>query len=198
MKKIVSGNWMLRMIVAAVCLHCSMFNVQCSMFNGQWSTFNGQWSTFNGQCSTFNGQCSMFNGQWSTCSAQTVGEVFKAMPDSLTPYLSTNNRLDMLDFMEAKMKAAVTNQLDGESEMLFLSDDSLSIKMSDALLVELRAEREAADTLVDMRQTYQLTNGGKEVVVTRYRFPSWAVVSKTVDTSALFRRDYLLESPLEK
>ena len=35
----------------------------------------------------------------------TMAAVFKEMPDSLFPYLTHNSRLDMLDFMEAKMKA---------------------------------------------------------------------------------------------
>ena len=33
----------------------------------------------------------------------TIKEVFKAMPDSLIPYLSQNNRLDFIDFMESNM-----------------------------------------------------------------------------------------------
>ena len=59
--------------------------------------------------------------------AQNVREVFKSMPDSLAPYLTTNNRLDMIDFMDAKMKSVVTNLLEGETEMLALTDDSLSV-----------------------------------------------------------------------
>jgi hypothetical protein len=38
------------MIVAAVCLHCSLFTVHCSMVNGQWSMFNVQCSMVNAQC----------------------------------------------------------------------------------------------------------------------------------------------------
>ena len=61
------------------------------------------------------------------CMAQhsdlSVRDALKLMPDSLVPYLSLNNRLDMVDFMDAKMRAAVDNSLGGESEMTFLSDD---------------------------------------------------------------------------
>ncbi|MBR6998224.1 MAG: DUF3256 family protein, partial [Prevotella sp.] len=42
-----------------------------------------------------------------------MADLFKAMPDSLMPYLTKNNRLDMIDFMEANMKAEITNQLEG-------------------------------------------------------------------------------------
>ena len=70
-------------------------------------------------------------------AAQTLKDVFKQMPDSLMPYLSANNRLDFIDFMDSNMKAEVTNQTGGTSEMTALTDDSLSIRMSDALRVDM-------------------------------------------------------------
>jgi hypothetical protein len=70
-------------------------------------------------------------------SAQTLKDVFKQMPDSLMPYLSANNRLDFIDFMDSNMKAEVTNLTGGTSEMTALTDDSLSIRMSDALRVDM-------------------------------------------------------------
>ena len=66
-----------------------------------------------------------------------MSDVFKQMPDSLMPYLTTNNRLDFVDFMESGMKAEVTNMMGGVSEMTALSDDSLSIRMSEALRVDM-------------------------------------------------------------
>ena len=66
-----------------------------------------------------------------------MSDVFRQMPDSLLPYLSQNNRLDFIDFIESGMKAKVTNQLDGTSEMTALADDSLSIRMSESLRIDL-------------------------------------------------------------
>ena len=66
-----------------------------------------------------------------------MSDVFKQMPDSLMPYLTTNNRLDFVDFMESHMKAEVTNMVGGVSEMTALSDDILSIRMSEALRVDM-------------------------------------------------------------
>ena len=37
-----------------------------------------------------------------------IRDVFKQMPDSLMPYLTGNNRLDFIDFMDSNMKASVT------------------------------------------------------------------------------------------
>ena len=64
-------------------------------------------------------------------------DVFRLMPDSLFPTLSANNRLDMIDFMDSHMKAEVTNLLGGKSEMTALGDDSLTIRMSESLTVQM-------------------------------------------------------------
>ena len=75
----------------------------------------------------------------SQASAQTLTmrDVFKQMPDSLMPYLTQNDRLDFIDFIDSDMKAEVTNMMGGVSEMTALIDDSLSIRMSDALRVDM-------------------------------------------------------------
>ncbi len=66
-----------------------------------------------------------------------IRDVFKQMPDSLMPYLSQNNRLDFIDFLDANMKAEVKNRFGGTSKMLGLSSDSLSIRLSSSLRAEL-------------------------------------------------------------
>ena len=72
-------------------------------------------------------------------SAQTtVRDMLKSMPDSLIPYLSENNRLDMIDFMESDMDAVVTNSLGGKSQLLKLTDQYASIKLSEASSVAMR------------------------------------------------------------
>ena len=64
-------------------------------------------------------------------------DVFRQMPDSFMPYLTQNNRLDFIDFIDSDMKAEVTNMMGGVSEMTALTDDCLSIRMSDALRVDM-------------------------------------------------------------
>ena len=44
-------------------------------------------------------------------------DVFRQMPDSIMPYLSQNNRLDFIDFLDSDMKAEVKNALGGTREM---------------------------------------------------------------------------------
>lgn len=50
-----------------------------------------------------------------------------AMPDSVMPLLTKNDRLDFIDFYDALMDAVVTNRLDGKSRMEMLTDDFLQI-----------------------------------------------------------------------
>ena len=69
--------------------------------------------------------------------APALRDLFCQMPDSLMPYLSQNNRLDFIDFIDSNMKAEVKNSLDGTSEMTALTADSLSIRMSEALRVDM-------------------------------------------------------------
>jgi len=73
----------------------------------------------------------------SLTAQKTIIDLFKSMPDSIMPYLTHNNRLDMVDFMEAKMKAEVTNILDCKSEMLLLDSTHLTVRMSESLVLDM-------------------------------------------------------------
>ena len=73
----------------------------------------------------------------ASAQSVTIRDVFRQMPDSLMPYLSKNNRLDFIDFMDSGMKAEVKNQLGGTSQMIALGDDSLTIRMNPSLRVDM-------------------------------------------------------------
>ncbi len=123
----------------------------------------------------------------------TMASLFKAMPDSLMPYLSHNNRLDMVDFMEAKMKAEVTNELEGTSMMTFLSSDSLSLQPSDVLRVDMKmlsssAPADSAHVFVQVWRSYVLNEKQAERIVDVYT-SAWQHVSLQVEQSSLLRRD---------
>lgn len=62
--------------------------------------------------------------------AQEAKTYFKNMPDSICPLLSAVNRADFIDFLESKMKAEVTNNFGGKSEMTELSPDYIHVKMT--------------------------------------------------------------------
>lgn len=129
-----------------------------------------------------------------------IADLLREMPDSLLPLLSKNNRLDMIDFCEAKMKAEVTNLLEGNSEMTALTDDSLSIQLSgtqrvDIYLVEAREEYDSCRQVVCMVSTYQLPSTKEEEVLTSYYSVRWnlllqpAVASRHESHSTILRED---------
>lgn len=62
--------------------------------------------------------------------AQNIRTLFIEMPDSIQPLLTATNRADCVDFLDAGMKARITNRLDGEAELLQLTEDYLRIKIS--------------------------------------------------------------------
>ena len=66
--------------------------------------------------------------------AQNMKDIVRTMPDSIIPLLSLNNRLDFVDYIDSKMKAEVTNQLGGKSEMTTLTDDFAHIRVSACFL----------------------------------------------------------------
>lgn len=73
------------------------------------------------------------------CGAQQkMRDVFLRMPDKLLPYLTENNRLDFIDFMDSGMKAVVNNELGGKSEMVSLSEEALTLQLSPAMRMEMR------------------------------------------------------------
>ena len=95
----------------------------------------------------------------SSAQEPSMRDVFRQMPDSLMPYLTQNDRLDFIDFIDSNMKAEVSNRMGGSSELTALTSDSLSIRMSDALRVDmlLLALDEPIDTIrqvVVMAETF--------------------------------------------
>ena len=84
-------------------------------------------------------------------AAQNRRTLFVGMPDSIVPLLTQNNRADCVDFIDAKMRAQVSNRLGGKSELLQLTDDYLKMKMSSRGTLEMKLlPRSGGDTLICM------------------------------------------------
>ena len=118
------------------------------------------------------------------CSAQeqTLRDVFRQIPDSLMPSLSQNNRLDFIDFMDSNMKASVRNLLGGTSEMTALTDDSLSVRMSDALRIDmlLLTLDEPVDTIrqvVVFAESF-LTDSVYQETELKFYTPDWQLITR--------------------
>ena len=126
----------------------------------------------------------LLTGMTSVCSAQepTLRDVFRQLPDSLMPTLSQNNRLDFIDFLDSNMKAVVRNQLGGLSEMTALTDDSLSIRMSDALRIDmlLLTLDEPVDTIrqvIVFAETF-LTDSIYGETTVKFYTPDWQLITR--------------------
>lgn len=61
-----------------------------------------------------------------------------AMPDSVMPLLTKNNRLDFVDFHDCGMEAKVANLLDGKSSMDTLTDDYVHINYTKTTTVDMK------------------------------------------------------------
>ena len=86
----------------------------------------------------------------SMCQARgTMRQWFVAMPDSVMPLLTKNNRLDFIDFVDSGMDAVVTNRLEGKSMMNMLSDDYLHIEYTQTcdVTMKLLAVNDSLDVL---------------------------------------------------
>ncbi len=67
-----------------------------------------------------------------------VRDLLKVMPDTLAPYLTENNRLDLIDFCEAGMKSEVSNSLGGKTSMTLLTDDHALLVLTPSSRLDLR------------------------------------------------------------
>jgi hypothetical protein len=65
-------------------------------------------------------------------TAQSAKELFRAMPDSILPLLTANNRADCTDFMDSKMKAEVTNAFKEKTVMTDMTTDYIALNLSES------------------------------------------------------------------
>ena len=126
-------------------------------------------------------------------------DVFRQMPDSVFPTLSTNNRLDMIDFIDSKMKAEVTNLLGGKSELTALTDDSLCLRMSNAatinmLLLESEEMIDSCHHIICMVRVFGTDSIGLDSK-TEFYSPLWR---RLAITPALSERDKKRVESIEK
>ena len=130
----------------------------------------------------------------SVSSAQELAlrDVFRQVPDSLMPSLSVNNRLDFIDFMDSNMRAVVRNSFGGMSEMTILADDSLSVRMSDALRIDimLLTLDEPIDTIrqvVVFTESF-LTDSVYGETVVKFYTPDWQRITRDIPWNDIQRK----------
>ncbi|MBO7192770.1 MAG: DUF3256 family protein [Bacteroidaceae bacterium] len=116
-------------------------------------------------------------------SAQNMRAVFLDAPEWVFPLLTKNCRADLVDFVEAGMKAEVRNRLDGVSVLNEFDDDYLKLATTASSTMQLKllpaqddtvmcvvktVKAEAADSRIYFYdRSWNLLNAGD-----RFQFPS--------------------------
>lgn len=73
------------------------------------------------------------------CTAQPLmRDVFAAMPDTVLPLVTKNNRLDCIDYIENKMEARVRNKVNEYVTLEALTSDYARFRTSTAAVMELK------------------------------------------------------------
>jgi hypothetical protein len=112
----------------------------------------------------------------------TIRDVLLTMPDSLAPYLSHDNRLDLFDYVDAKMTPEVTNELQGRTRLVSMGTDSLVLKMNDShelmvYLFETEEEVDSAHQVIALSHSYKLSTGQQDCTL-RFFSHRWQAISQ--------------------
>lgn len=81
-------------------------------------------------------------------------DVFAQLPDSVLPYMTRNNRLDCIDFIENGIEARVSNRFDQSVVLDSLTEDFLLLRTSSASYVEAKLLPNGNDTVICVNRTY--------------------------------------------
>lgn len=131
-------------------------------------------------------------------NAQEMRDIFIEMPDSIIPLLTQSNRADCVDFLDAKMRARVTNKFDGHSELLQLTSDYLKMQLTSHTFLQMKLlPRSSGDTIICMVNTVCAEARDSRI---RFYTKKWQEVKPTTE---LFKKptikDFFIAGPsLEK
>ena len=82
-------------------------------------------------------------------NSDVLRTLFAEMPDTIIPYLTHNDRLDLMDFMDSNMKAEVSNGLGGKTQMTKFTPDTISIQLTDVSKIDIYLMRLPAVAPID-------------------------------------------------
>ena len=90
--------------------------------------------------------------------AQSVNDVFMALPDSVLPYLQQSQRKDLiaLKMIEPSATAKITNMFKHEAELKAMEEDYLLFSIKEVQLEMLRLPVEGSDSVYCMLLTTQV------------------------------------------
>jgi hypothetical protein len=71
-------------------------------------------------------------------SAQYIAPFFTTMPNDILPYLSVNNRKDLIDLFNAGKTAKVENLLKGETTLKALDENYIKLQLNASAVAEMK------------------------------------------------------------
>lgn len=88
--------------------------------------------------------------------AKDIREIWLSMPDSIITYLNKNKRIEMVDYIDMKVRADVKNALEGTSVMDTLTHDFLQVTLNEACTLQMRTlPSEEGDTLFCLVKSFK-------------------------------------------
>lgn len=110
--------------------------------------------------------------------AQTMKEVWSAMPDSVMPLLSKNNRLDCVDYWEAGQQGDVKNRLEGKVSILFMNEDSLAVADTESSSYEMKLKKGERGDLLSITVRRVVKTGDITDWTERVFSPVWQLLDE--------------------
>lgn len=87
--------------------------------------------------------------------AKSMKDFWITMPDSVVPYLSMAMRAELAECQGRNMRAEVKNRLEGTTVLDTLTDDYLSVRLSESSEMQIKRLRTDGDSVFCVIRTYQ-------------------------------------------
>ncbi len=101
---------------------------------------------------------------WLHASAQSMEELFVAMPQHIVPYLTENQKKEMVECVHVGVSTSVQNQLHGTSTLDTLARDYCQLSLSSARRLQLVGlDCADGDSLVCIVDTYSSPKASSEI-----------------------------------
>lgn len=98
--------------------------------------------------------------------AKDIREIWLSMPDSVITYLNKNKRIEMVDYIDMKVRADVKNALEGTSLMDTLTHDFLQVTLNEACTLQMRTlPSEDGDTLFCLVKSFKGPQTESEITI---------------------------------
>lgn len=123
--------------------------------------------------------------------AQTMKEVWSAMPDSVMPLLSKNNRLDCVDYWEAGQQGDVKNRLEGKVSILFMNEDSLAVADTESSSYEMKLKKGERGDLLSITVRRVVKTGDITDWTERIYSPSWRLLKERLAPKEVFEKNLM-------